>query len=281
MIEITDTTYFNIKDICTCGQLFRFKIEGDQTTIYAGDQEIVVKTCVDSAQNNKISYKIFSKSDKFIKNYFDLDKNYAIIYSKLSSEANSLILKEALKFGRGIRILNQDPVEVIISFIISQNNNIPRIQKSIEAMCKAYGENKGSYYAFPSLKSLLNATVEDFKQMGLGYRAEYMVEAVKALNTNEFNVETLKKLPSPELKEKLLTLKGVGPKVADCIMLFGFNRFERFPADTWIRHIYEEDFGGSEKASTTKVSEFFENMFKELSGYAQQYLYYYKREKGE
>ncbi len=281
MIEITDTIYFNIKDICTCGQLFRFKIENKETTIYAGDQEIVVKECASLENNGKISYKIFSKSDKFAKNYFDLNKNYAIIYSKLAKEADNDILKKALKFGRGIRILRQNPVEVIISFIISQNNNIPRIQKSIEAICKACGENKGSYYAFPSLKSLSKATAEDFKKMGLGYRAEYLVDAIKSLQTSEFDISSLSKLTSPELKEKLLSLKGVGPKVADCIMLFGFNRFERFPADTWIKHIYEDDFGGSKNASTTKVSEFFENKFKELSGYAQQYLYYYKREKGE
>lgn len=271
MIEVCDTSYFDIKQICTCGQLFRYVLDGDNAIIHTKDKEIVVK----KTQNG---YKIFCDSDNFAKNYFDLDKNYAIIHKELKTKADNKFFNKALDFGKGIRILQQDSFEMIISFIISQNNNIPRIQKSIETMCKKFGKSMGSYYAFPTLSELEKATIYDLKSIGLGYRASYIVETVKALKQVNYKLEDLQKLNTKELKAQLLQLKGVGPKVADCILLFGFKRFDAFPADTWIKQLYVEDYGQSEKSSTNQVSEYFVNKFKALSGYAQQYLYYYKRE---
>ncbi len=278
MIEITDTEFFDIKQICTCGQLFRYKLEGENAVIHAQDKEIRVEKTQNGYKifcgNNKLS----KKNDDFIKNYFDLNKNYDIIYKELKNIADSEIFNEALNFGKGIRILQQDKFETIISFIISQNNNIPRIQKSIEDMCKKFGKNMGTFYSFPTIEELSKATVDDFKNMGLGYRAEYMVGAIKLLKTDEFNLNALQKLDTLALKQKLCLLKGVGPKVADCIALFGFNRFDCFPADTWIKHLYIEDFKGNAKDDAKKVSAYFTNKFGALSGYAQQYLYFYKRE---
>jgi len=271
MVEVKDLSHFDIVKICTCGQLFRYKLNGENTTIYTKDKKIIV-------EKGRNGYKIFCDSDNYAQNYFDLDKNYAIIYSKLKNLGESEFFNKALNFGKGIRILKQDLFETIISFIVSQNNNIPRIQKTIENMCSKFGKNKGDYYAFPTIDELSLGTVDDFKNLGLGYRADYIVSVVESLKTQEFNLDTLSKLPTIELKEKLLKLKGIGPKVCDCILLFGFSRFDSFPADTWIKQLYVEDYGGNEKDDTKKVSKFFVNKFGSLSGYAQQYLYFYKRE---
>ncbi|MBQ3493950.1 MAG: 8-oxoguanine DNA glycosylase, partial [Clostridia bacterium] len=181
-------------------------------------------------------------------------------------------LKNAIKFGYGIRILNQDIIEVIIGFIISANNNIKRIMNTMQKI-RQFGENRGEYYCFPSLKVLQTISVEQFKDMGAGYRAEYLVESIKVLA--ETNFDNIKKLDNQSLRKWLISLKGVGPKVADCIMLFGFSRCESFPVDTWIEKVYFDIF--KQKKPREQMSKDLLLHYGELSGYAQQYLFYYKR----
>ena len=180
-----------------------------------------------------------------------------------------------LNFGNGIRILKQSPYQTIISFIVSANNNIKRIKNILFKISSLFGEEIGNtnYYSFPTLKQLSQATVYDFNKLGAGYRSEYLVKSIELLQTEEYSLENLNSLSTTELKQKLLKLMGVGPKVADCILLFGFSRTDVFPVDTWIRKSYY--LFETKKTSDDNISKYFVDKFKNLSGYAQQYIYNY------
>ena len=164
---------------------------------------------------------------------------------------------------------------MIISFIISANNNIKRIQLIIENICKRFGNRINDYYAFPTLKELEKASEEDFKGCGAGYRAKYLYKVVRELQN--FNINEIYRLESENAIEKLLTLSGVGPKVADCILLFGFNKQDCFPVDTWIKKVYNEYFAKEKTENVKQIRKKLVSIFGNLSGYAQQYLFYYKR----
>ena len=221
------------------------------------------------------------ESDKdYFTHYFDLDRDYQQIFENAQSQ-NIPILTQASNDGKGIRILNQDPFETTISFLISQNNNIPRIKSLIEKLCYNLGEKKQflgeDYYSFPTLEKLKNQTVEFYKNLGLGYRANYLLNTAEFLQ-NHPDLLALKSLTTTDLKSILLSVNGIGPKVADCITFFGFGKTDSFPVDTWIEKIYREDFNGTLN-SRQKMAEYFVEKFGENSGYFQQYLFYYKRSK--
>jgi len=262
-IEVIDGDDFNIKHILECGQVFRFKPTEFGYKLYAGEHKADI-IC------QKGTTKIFCKYPKFFENYFDLKKDYAKIKSDLKSDE---LVKRGIDYGFGIRILKQDPIETIISFIISANNNIPRIKTIIENICLHYGTKINDYYAFPTLNQLSKIPLEFFKEIKCGYRDKYLFETIKMLS--KINIDELYKLPTVELKKELLKLKGVGGKVADCILLFGFSRTDVFPTDTWIKKVYVERTGDL-KSSANKISEYFVNIFGENSGFAQQYLFYEK-----
>ena len=262
-IEVINGDDFNIKHILECGQVFRFKPTDFGYKLYAGEHKADI-IC------QKGTTKIFCKYPKFFENYFDLKKDYAKIKSDLKSDE---LVKRGIDYGFGIRILKQDPIETIISFIISANNNIPRIKTIIENICLHYGTKINDYYAFPTLNQLSKIPLEFFKEIKCGYRDKYLFESIKMLT--EININELYKLPTVELKKELLKLKGVGGKVADCILLFGFSRTDVFPTDTWIKKVYVERTGDL-KSSANKISEYFVNIFGENSGFAQQYLFYEK-----
>ena len=162
----------------------------------------------------------------------------------------------------------------IISFIISANNNIPRIKQIIENICKSYGENMGDYYAFPTLDRLVTIPEEFFTNIKCGYRDKYLYKTIQMLK--DIDLDYLDTLPTLELKKELMKLQGVGSKVADCIMLYGFHRLDVFPTDTWIKKVYV-DFCGGVGTDEKIVRSYFVNRYEELSGYAQQYLFYNKR----
>ena len=262
-IRILDSNEFNIKHILECGQIFRYEKTDFGYKIYAKNQKIEV--CCQKSTTN-----IFCKDLNFVENYFDLSNDYAKIMHELSDES---YLKRAISFGNGIRILNSDPLEMIISFIISANNNIPRIKKILKNLCFLYGTKYDDFYAFPTLTQLSRITEEEFKLIGCGYRASYLKDAIQGLLN--FDFEFLKTLSTVDLRNELMKLKGVGRKVADCILLFGFHRTDVFPTDTWIVKVFNEISGlDGSKANAKNISEWFVSKFKSLSGYAQQYLYY-------
>ena len=263
-IEILNTDDFDPKSILDCGQVFRYKPTYFGYILYAGVQKVEI-FC-------QKTIKIMCKDKNFLINYFDLNTDYAKIKLVLKKEH---ILQNAIEFGKGIRILKQQPLEMIISFIISANNNIPRIKGIIEKLCISFGEKFDDYYGFPTLEQLSKIDVEFFRNIGCGYRSEYLVSTIKSLQG--FDLNSLYPMPTHEARKALMSLKGVGRKVADCILLFAYGKTDVFPADIWILHAYDQ-LNGKNNLSALKVSEYFSKRFGKYSGYAQQYMYYAKRE---
>ena len=273
---------FEPRHIFECGQCFRWNKEDDGSyTGVFGKNVVNVK----KEKNNIIFIGISNESlEKVCKDYFDLDKNYSNIKEKLSKIDEHLA--NSIKYGEGIRILNQDLWETIISFIISANNNIPRIKGIIERISQKYGDeiewqNK-KYYTFPTIEQLSIATVEDLRTLGLGFRDKRIYETTKMFLNKEITLEELKNEENTEkLKEKLLTLQGVGPKVADCIMLFSLKRYEVFPIDVWVRRVMNDLYihnDNEEKVSKKELQKLAKEKYSDLAGLAQQYLFYWKRE---
>ena len=272
---------FKVKDIFECGQCFRWNEEpdGSYTGIF-GHNVLNVKEEKDIAITGICNGDI----EDICKNYFDLDRNYEEIKETLSLIDDNM--KESIKYGEGIRILNQDLWEMIISFIISANNNIPRIKGIIERMSAKYGQEikfRGtSYYTFPTIDELSQASVKDLKDLGLGFRDRYVYETTKKIKEGKINLENLKQEPTNEVRKQLLTLTGVGPKVADCIMLFStLKRFDVFPVDVWVRRVMNDLYIHNEdetKVNKKQIQEIARDKFGALEGIAQQYLFYWKRE---
>jgi N-glycosylase/DNA lyase len=268
-ITISDVENFNIKHILECGQIFRYnKINENTYIVHSLDKETTI-----TKTNSSYTILCNDRDENYFVNFFDLKTNYSLIKEKIRTYNNTLFEK-AINFGYGIRILKQDPFEMIISFIISANNNIKRIQKSIEFICLNAGKNMGLYYAFPTLIELQDKNEQFFINAGLGYRSKYIVKTIQMLKN--INFKELSNCSTSDLKTFLLTLPGIGPKVADCILLFGFSRKNVFPVDTWIKKVYIEDLNGTE-LRPYKISENLIKQFNNLSGYIQQYLFYYKR----
>ena len=269
---------FVISQILECGECFRFTQIGEENyiivaygkilNIYCDGTDIVFKNTTEEEFNN-IWY-----------NYFDFGRNYNDIKKKISE--NDEILQKAVEYAPGIRILNQDRFECLISFIISQNNRIPMIKKVISNISKKYGRYIGSvdgeeYYAFPNPEELIKADEAGLMECKTGFRAKYIIDAVQKvihgeinLNTDDMDTETLRKM--------LMTIKGVGPKVADCTMMFSFGRCETFPTDVWVKRIMSELYFNGREASVKEIHQKAEECFGDYAGYAQQYLFNYARQ---
>ena len=294
-IVISDLTEFNINQILDCGQIFRYNISGTTAEVVSIDKYARIVT-----YDNKI--EILSDDLEYFEHFFDLKNDYNQIKEKLS---NDPFLLPSIQFGYGIRILNQDLFEMIVSFIISANNNIKRIKASLNYLSKKFGskmytklnigsmancclnsdvssisefdhvEQKLEYYAFPTLEQLKKASVEDYKKAGLGYRAEYMYDTIQRLTMQD--LEAFTQFDLEERFKFLLSLKGIGEKVAHCILLFATHETSLFPVDTWINKVYN-DLTGLDKSNRKEISVDLTSRYGDLSGYAQQYFYYYYRE---
>ena len=273
---------FNLEHIFECGQCFRWNKETDGSyTGVIGNNVLNVKE-----DNNNIIFDGVCEEniEKLITNYFNLNTDYEKIKKELSKVDE--YLKTSIEYGNGIRILKQDLWETIISFIISANNNIPRIKGIIERMAKQYGkeiEYKGKlYYTFPTIKELSTASIEELRKLGLGFRDKRIYETTQLFMSGTYSLEQIENLNNTEeIRNVLLELPGVGPKVADCILLFGLNKFDVFPIDVWVRRVMNDLYIKNEDETKVKKEEI-ENLAKEkyanLAGIAQQYLFYWKRE---
>ena len=281
---LENVTSFEPKHIFECGQCFRWNLEEDGSyTGVVGENVLNVRKV-----QNDIIIKGMCKDnikDVCIK-YFDLNTNYEAIKYQLSTVDDNL--KTSIEYGSGIRILHQDVWEALISFIISANNNIPRIKGIIERLSKRYGKeikwNNKSYYTFPTPEELSKASVKDLRMLGLGFRDTRVYETTKMVKNKIIDLDNLEKTENiNRLREELLKFPGVGPKVADCIMLFSMKKYEVFPIDVWVRRVMTELYFNIDKEksniSNKKILEFAENKFGKLAGIAQQYLFYWRREK--
>lgn len=274
---------FELKDIFDCGQCFRWNKESDESYTGVFKQNVInVKK-----QGQDVYFKGICSGD--IKNvvtyYFDLERDYENIKKTLSKV--DINMKTSIEYGKGIRILNQDLWETIISFIISANNNIPRIKGIIEKLSKTYGNeiiwNNNKYYTFPSVNQLKDVTIEQYRKLGLGFRDIRLYETTQMILNKEIDLEYLKEEKDTlKVREELLKLSGVGPKVADCILLFSeLKRFDVFPIDVWVRRVMNDLYikeENEEKVSKKKIENLAKEKFGNLSGLAQQYLFYWRRE---
>ena len=275
---------FHLKDIFECGQCFRWneQEDGSYTGIW---KENVVNVKKEGQDYIFTGICKFENLEEEIHTYFDMDRNYEEIKENLSHIDN--YMKDSIQYGKGIRILNQDLWETIISFIISANNNIPRIKGIIERLSKTYGKpiewNGKIYYTFPTPGELKNVTVEQYRALGLGFRDIRLYETTKMILEGKVNLQELEENPNTiEVREKLLTLSGVGPKVADCILLFSdLKRLEVFPIDVWVRRVMNDLYIKNEdetKVNKKQIEKIAKEKFGNLAGLAQQYLFYWRRE---
>lgn len=276
---------FKLEDIFECGQCFRWDRQEDGS--YIG----VIKNGVlkVSKQGKSVAFEGVLEGDinSIVYDYFDLETNYNDFKDRLSKIDDNM--KRSIEFGNGIRILNQDLWEMVISFIISANNNIPRIKGIINRISEKVGQkvtwNGKDYFLFPSPEELSKLSVADLRALGTGFRDKRIYNTTQMIINKEINLDSLIKIKSTEeIRNELLKLDGVGEKVADCILLFALHRFDTFPVDVWVRrvmnvlYIHNED---ETKVNKKQIREVAYSLFGEIEGIAQQYLFYWARENFE
>lgn len=295
-IRLLNVRNFKPKHIFECGQCFRWdKVdEGRYLGIVRG-RVLEVSEADDGILLHNVTEEDFKE---IFEDYFDLKREYDPIKEELSRDP---LLKESVEFGHGIRILNQEPFETLVSFIISANNGIPRIKAAVAKISEKWGTpisyNGNTYYSFPSPEQLSVASEEDLRGIGIGFRAKYVHRTVRAVYEAErLEIESLSRelsgdeklslemslgrieaLPHKLCHDALQCFEGVGPKVADCIMLFSMGKQEAFPVDVWVKKAMSFFYKAPEM-SLPKTREFGQDKFGDLSGFAQQYLFYNARE---
>ncbi|MBO5210476.1 MAG: DNA-3-methyladenine glycosylase 2 family protein [Clostridia bacterium] len=262
-IYIKGIEEFDLPHTLDCGQAFRWKC--DENGVWsgiAGNKFLKLEKLPDGTV---VLYN--TTEDEFNgywKNYFDLDRDYSQIVKQLSQNET---LKNACEYSYGIRILNQEPFETLCSFIISQNNNIGRIKGIVERLCENFGEKIDGGYAFPTAQKMASLTVEDLAPLRSGFRAKYLVDAAQKVASGEVDLYHLRYFPLESAQQELMKIKGVGPKVADCALLFSHHQDRAFPKDVWIKRAMDTLFGGK-----------LPDCAKEYAGIAQQYIFFFARD---
>lgn len=251
---------FDIRQTFLCGQCFRWAEDenGGFTGIAMGRRISL------SQENGAVVLHNISEEDiPLWEEYFDMGTDYAAIIEQFSDDET---LSRASRRCSGIRLLRQEPFETLISFIISQNNNIPRISGIIGRLCEGFGERIEGGYAFPTAQSLNGVTPKDLAPLRAGFRARYICDAVEKVNSGAVDFRQISALPLDEAREQLKTIVGVGDKVADCVLLFGFHRLDAFPRDVWVKRLMAQFYPNGLPECT-----------KGYEGVAQQYLFDYVR----
>ena len=280
-IIIDNLNDFILSQVLECGQCFRFdKIGEEEYIIIAKDRSVHIKQ-----ENNCLIF--FQTSIEDYKNiwnrYFDIDRDYEKIKRDLLKR--DPLLKTAIQSKNGIRILNQDFFEMLITFIISQNKQILHIKQIVKNISERYGDEiidgqGNKVYMFPKVDVLVKVSEDELRECKVGFRAPYIVDACNCVYNGRVTEDILQSLDIDQARELLMTIKGVGEKVANCVLLFGLGRREVFPVDVWMKRIME-DLYLKEETPNKKIEEYAYNKYGELGGYAQQYLFMYGREKGK
>ncbi|MCQ4727304.1 N-glycosylase [Anaerotignum faecicola] len=278
-IILKDYDSFIISQTLECGQCFNFNKLGEEDYIVTAHKKALhIYQSGDAIVFEDTSINEF---ETIWLNYFDLNRDYNEIKKLLADEDE--ILKGAVEYAPGIRIINQEFFQCLISFIISQNNRIPMIKKVVYNISKKYGEyirtvNGEDYYSFPEPKRLFGLDGEEYKDCKAGFRGKYIADAVTKYVTDELEIESFKSLSTEELRKRLISINGVGPKVADCVMLFSLKRSDAFPTDVWVKRIMSYFYFGGQDTPIKKIHEFADEKFGDYSGFAQQYLFNYARQ---
>lgn len=266
-IFIEKNREFDLKQTLECGQCFRFTLSGDNkySGVAMGKPVVIEENC------EGILFKNVSEDD--FKNiwydYFDLGLDYAQVKRELHDNYNGL--SDVIEYSPGIRILKQDSWEALCSFIISQNNNIPRIMGIVERLCTLCGEQIGEgVYDFPKAEVLAVMTVEDLAPIRSGFRAKYIIDAAQKVANGEVDLEKIKQMDIENARAELMKITGVGPKVAECTLLYGMHRLDAFPVDVWMKRAMQTMFEGVSPS-----------VFGRYAGIAQQYIFHYARQRAE
>lgn len=253
---------FDLAQTLDCGQSFRWEeLENGDFKGVAFDREVTVH--LDGGEFYIFGGK--AEDGALWGDYFDLDFDYGIIKNELS--ALNPVLKSAAEYAPGIKILKQDSWEALCSFIISQNNNIPRIKGIIKRLCESFGDKTpDGGFTFPSAQRLSQLTVDDLAPLRSGFRAKYLIDAALKVSSGEVNLNEVRIMPIDEARQSLMKIKGVGPKVAECALLYGMHRLECFPMDVWMK-----------RAMAVLLPEFTIEDLGQYAGIAQQYIFHYSR----
>lgn len=273
---ISEYGEFDLAKSCTCGQAFRWTPDNDNAW------RCVIESRPIIAKQTDEFLSVFPCNEydvDTIINYFDLKRDYSQIHSMLAKDE---YLKDCLNVSNGIRVFNQAPFEALISFIISANNNIKRISGIVERLCRFYGKeiilDNDSFYSFPQPQDIANAFVEDLKMLGMGYRAPYVKASAQKI-ANGYDLDSLRDIPLDEARKELLSFVGVGPKVADCVLLFSLGHMNAFPIDVWIERAMRNIYFGGKSPTKHELSSIIKNLGP-YSGIVQQYIFYYVRSLG-
>ena len=275
-VVLTEVRDFDLAQTLECGQCFHFKKLAEQEYAVCAFHRLL------RIRQEKDSVILFDTTmqdyEMIWRDYFDFGRDYGRIKAALLQTDDTL--KEAVETMQGVHILQQEFFETLISFIISQNKQIPHIKKIVSDISAKFGTYKGTYggvdmYTFPSLDQLANASEEDFKELKTGFRAPYIMDAIRRNREGQFDENELKSMDYDSCIKELMTIKGVGEKVANCVSLFGLGKKEAFPVDVWIKRIMETMYFDGVDTPKDKIAAFAKEQFGELGGFAQQYLFYY------
>lgn len=280
-VIIDDVKDFVPKHIFECGQCFRWNKEADDS--YTGAVFGKILNVRLDGETLYLDNTNIAEYEGIWSRYFDMDRDYSAIKRRLESMDEHLY--EAVRFGEGMRILRQDTFETTVSFIISARNAIPMIKRSVEYLSRHLGEVIGEYkgvkyHAFPTPHALSLAPDEILQASGVAFRKNYIVDTSHMQASNQMDIYKLVNLPTDMARKELMGLPGIGPKVSDCILLFGLGKYDVFPVDVWVNRVMQEFYLHEEIRDLKKIREYSIDKFDELSGFAQQYLFYYAREKG-
>ena len=259
---LTGIKNFDLAQILNCGQCFRWEEAGGRYIGIAHGRQLELVTDGDTLTLKDVSLAEF---DSVWKDYLDLGRDYGEIIRQYSFDAS---LATATAFSPGLRLMRQCPWETLITFILSQNSNIPRIKKMVALLCSHFGEELATGHAFPTPEALAALSHDALSVIKPGYRAPYIIDAARKIANSEICLATLATQPTNEIEKALLTIHGVGPKVADCVILFGFGRVERCPMDVWMKRVMADMYPTG-----------FPDSIRETAGIAQQYLFHWARNK--
>ena len=267
-IILTGIKNFIPEQVLDCGQCFRWRknpdliggftgvAHGHQLEVYIEDDGLVLKN------TSKDDF------DKIWRDYFDLSRNYSELHLLYSEDVT---LRKAIAHSPGLRLMRQDPWETLVTFILSQNSNIPRIKGMVELLCENFGDFELNHYNFPEPEKLAKLSDDDLAPVRSGYRAEYILDAAKKVAEGSLDLKKLNQdmscgMPTEEARQALMRVRGVGPKVADCVLLYGFGRVECYPLDVWMKRVMAKYYpkGFPESVADT-------------AGIAQQFLFHYER----
>jgi len=276
MIKIKIEKKLNLENTLTCGQIFRFYKQDDGSFNVVLDDRVIniseTGNYIYVTSNNEQGLE-----EKIIR-YLDLDTDYENILEELLNKDKKI--KSAVEFSYGLKMIQQPHFETIMEYIISANNSVPSIANAINNISKKYGKKvtfRGEeYYLFPSISDLKDVTIEQYRECKVGFRDKYLYEIVQKLNKKEFDLDKINSLNTEDALNYLMTNNGIGPKIASCILLFSYKRYDVFPIDTWVKKIMKERYN---LLNEKEIRNFSKKIYGEYCGLAIQYLFNESRNK--